>query len=230
MLYIGNNKIIKGYIGNTPVCYIGMGANELIKIGDDTPLENIVAIYTVSGTSAVSPYSVTNKASDWLETCKDNGDGTSTMTITASTPPTAIRFQNIASLLSVEYLDISELTTMQNLFSNCTLLTTVNTTDWDINKVTNMSNTFSGCDSLTMLDLSNWDMSHITNTSGMLSNCTSLHTLRLDNCNGNTINGIITSYLFPTKTIQGVTRKIYCKQANARGLTPPTNWKFEYIE
>ena len=33
MLYIGNNKIIKGYIGNTPIAYAGFGKSELIKIG-----------------------------------------------------------------------------------------------------------------------------------------------------------------------------------------------------
>jgi hypothetical protein len=64
----------------------------------------------------------------------------------------------------------------------------------------------------------------------MFSGCSKLHTLRLDNCSNDTINKIITSSGFPIKTIEGVTRKIYCKEENAAGLTAPTNWIFEYID
>ena len=64
----------------------------------------------------------------------------------------------------------------------------------------------------------------------MLRMCTSLHTLRLDNCDNTTISKIIKSSGFPINAIEGVTRTIYCKRANAEGLTAPTNWAFSYID
>jgi hypothetical protein len=69
-----------------------------------------------------------------------------------------------------------------------------------------------------------------TDAHRMLGFCSKLHTLRLDNCNNDTINKIITSSGLSTGTIKGVTRKIYCKEENAAGLTAPTNWIFEYID
>jgi surface protein len=89
---------------------------------------------------------------------------------------------------------------------------------------------FSDCINLTELNLSNFDMTYVTNTNFMFSSCSSLHTLRLDNCSNNTINKIITSYNFPTGLINGETRKIYCRQANAAGLTAPDGWKFVFVD
>jgi hypothetical protein len=41
-------------------------------------------------------------------------------------------------------------------------------------------------------------------------------------------NKIITSSMFPTFT-DGSTHRIYCKRANASGLTPPQGWTFTYV-
>jgi hypothetical protein len=64
----------------------------------------------------------------------------------------------------------------------------------------------------------------------MFYDCNKLHKLRLDNCSNATINKIITSYGFPTNAITDVTRKIYCKKAEAAGLTAPKNWVFEFVD
>jgi surface protein len=64
----------------------------------------------------------------------------------------------------------------------------------------------------------------------MFTSCNKLHTLHLDNCSNDTISKIITSTGFPTNHIDGIKGTIYCKKENAAGLTPPTNWAFEYIE
>ena len=199
MLYIGNNKIIKGYIGNTPIAYAGFGKSELIKIegegGEEVYPENTVAVYTVSGTSPVSPYSVTDKASDWLEVCRDNGNGTSTMIITASTPPTAISFQDITQLLlSVEYVDTSRVTNMNYMFYNCSNLTSVNCSNWDTSNVTNMISMFYGCTSLTKLDLSSFNTSKITNMNSMFRDCTSLTSLGLSSFDTSNVTNM--NYMF----------------------------------
>ena len=41
---------------------------------------------------------------------------------------------------------------------------------------------------------------------------------------------IITTSLFPTGAILDVTRKIYCKEENAAGLTPPNGWIFVFVD
>ena len=58
MLYIRGHKIIKGYIGNTPISHAGFGKSGLIKIksensGSDYP-DNLIAKYTAN-TSGVLP-------------------------------------------------------------------------------------------------------------------------------------------------------------------------------
>ena len=153
----------------------------------------------------------------------------------------------------------SNVTTMANMFYECYSLPSLDVSTWDTSSVTTMNSMFTGCRSLTSLDLSNWDVSNVTdmghmfnccyvetlNLSGwdmskvggvlssyyMFYDCIYLRELRLDNCDNNTIRKIITSEGFPTGTINsGATRKIYCKQTNATGLTAPENWQFEYID
>jgi surface protein len=71
--------------------------------------------------------------------------------------------------------------------------------------------------------------------SSMLEGCNSLHTLRLDNCSNATISKIINESGMPTEPIidlntgQETTRKIYCKEENAAGLTAPNGWEFSYV-
>jgi surface protein len=86
------------------------------------------------------------------------------------------------------------------------------------------------CSNLTTVDLSNFDMTNVTNLMGMFGECYELHTLRLDNCSNDTISKIVTSAGLPTGTVNGETRKIYCKEANASGLTAPNGWEFIFVE
>ena len=132
--------------------------------------------------------------------------------------------------LDVSSFDTSEATSMFNMFVFCANLVSLNLSHFNTSKVTDIRQMFWGCSNLAELDIRNFDMTNATQTSSMFSNCTSLHTLRLDNCSNDTINKIITSSNFPTNAIAGVTRKIYVKEANAAGLTPPTNWIFEFVD
>ena len=134
-----------------------------------------------------------------------------------------------ATTLDLSSFNTSNVTDMRNMFYQCYSLTTLDLSNFDTSNVDYMNAMFSTCKALTTLDLSNFDTSNVTNTTSMFSSCNSLHTLRLDNCDNATINKIITSSGFPTGAISGVTRTIYCKEENASGLTPPTNWVFSYI-
>ena len=168
------------------------------------------------------------------------------------TPYKVGEFKNNKEITEVSTTVIELHTDLSYMFYGCTALTTVNTADWNTSNVTNMSYMFYncknltsldlssfdtskvadmrwmflGCDNLAELDLSNWDTNNVTNMSRMFYNCAKLHTLRLNNCNNDTISKIITSVDFPTGTVEGATRTIYCKEENVAGLTKPENWVF----
>src|SRR5690606_29828968 len=62
---------------------------------------------------------------------------------------------------------------------NCSLLATLDVSNWDVSNVTEMTQMFSRCSSLTTLDVSNWDVSNVTNMSNIFYN-TPLNTASYD--------------------------------------------------
>ena len=143
-------------------------------------------------------------------------------------------FNGCSSLtsLNLSNFDTSKVTDMLSMFQDCSSLTSLDLSNFDTSNVTSMNFIFSGCKALTSLDLSNWNFEKVQsfNSVNMFTNCNSLHTLRLDNCNNATISRMVGNYVLPTNAIEGVTRKIYCKESEAAGLTAPTNWVFEFVK
>jgi surface protein len=137
---------------------------------------------------------------------------------------------NLASIIGIEDWDTSNVTDMSYMFNYCAKLITLDLSNFDTSKVTDMSFMFNSCTNLEEVDLRNFDMTNTTNAKGMFSTCYELRTLRLDNCSNATINKIITSNYIQTGTVNGTTRKIYCKEANASGLTAPNGWEFIFVE
>ena len=71
---------------------------------------------------------------------------------------------------------------MGSWFSGLKMLTTIEGLEnLDTSKVSSMSDMFSGCSSLSTLDLSNFDTSEVGDMSSMFSGCSSLSTLDLSN-------------------------------------------------
>ena len=137
---------------------------------------------------------------------------------------------NKLTSLDVSNFDTSNVTNMADMFYYCSNLTSLDLSDFDTSKVTSMSSMFYDCYALTSLDLSNFDTSNVTSIWGMFFWCNSLHTLRLDNCSNDTVSDIINSGNFPTGTIDGVTRTIYCTERAASGLTAPSGWVFSFVD
>ena len=81
--------------------------------------------------------------------------------------------------IDLKMLDTSNVTMMDNMFSECRSLTSLDLTGWDTSKVTNMRFMFSGCYGLTSLDLTGWNTSNVTDMSSMFPNCRSLTSLDL---------------------------------------------------
>lgn len=158
--------------------------------------------------------------------------------------------------LKMNYVNTSNVVTMYAMFMGCENLTDLNLSSFDTSNVTNMYGMFADCKSLTELDLSNFDTSSATNMYGMFQDCTSLvklnisnfsigedtnarallmgcsalQELRLNNCDNATLTKIVGVSEFPSGIIEGVTRKIYCKEANVGELTEPEGWIFEYVD
>lgn len=69
---------------------------------------------------------------------------------------------------------------MQNLFSGCTALQTVNINNFDVINITNISSLFSGCSLLKKVDMSGWkNATNIQWAESVFKNCTSLESVIL---------------------------------------------------
>ncbi len=92
-------------------------------------------------------------------------------------------YTNLGSnLTSIECsnLNTSRVTTMANMFSNCSALTSLDVSNFDVKKVTNMAYMFAVCSKLTTLDISNFKTtSALTSTATMFAACAELTTLTL---------------------------------------------------
>lgn len=162
--------------------------------------------------------------------------------------------------LDLQYIDFSKVTTIQQMFSENSIksiiirnmdtsnikymgfvfysiqnLTELDLSDWFTPNVTSVQYMFALNSKLETVDIRNFDLTKCSSANYIFQSCSKLHTLRLDNCSNDTINKIITSSKFPTGTITDsegntITRKIYCKETNAEGLTEPDGWVFEHVD
>lgn len=86
------------------------------------------------------------------------------------------------SYFSEIYLEpsaVSNLTTMEYMFSHCHSLTSLDVSNWNTSNVTSMACMFKGCSNLTSLDVSNWNTSKIINMYEMFAGCSSLKSLNV---------------------------------------------------
>lgn len=77
--------------------------------------------------------------------------------------------------------DTSNVTNMNNMFSYCTELTSLDLSNWNVSNVRDMSGMFAYCSDLTSLDLSNWDTSNVTSMNYMFKDCESLTHVNMSN-------------------------------------------------
>lgn len=117
--------------------------------------------------------------------------------IHSDTSPTSISFNNSSmrmSCVSVEYLDVSQVTNMRSMFRNCMELTRVDVSNWDTSNVKDMSFMFDGCSRLSQLDTSKWVTKNVVNMSYMFYYCCEL--IQLDASNWDTSNVRTMTYMF----------------------------------
>ena len=154
--------------------------------------EKLVAVYTVTtGRNKLPKINgtlLTSASNKYRYSVKDtdNGDGTTTRRLYSNEIINTLAFGSGATalgkgILSIDYIDVSNINSIKDMFKNCRDLKSVNLSNFNELKVTDMSEMFYGCSSLTSLDVSKLNMSNVTNISHMFSGCRSLTSLDLSN-------------------------------------------------
>ena len=113
--------------------------------------------------------------------------------------PTSISFgnkSNIKSIKKLKGLDTSNVTNMQQMFYQCSKLTSLDLSNFNTSNVTNMSTMFTLCSKLTSLDLSNFNTSNVTDMSSMFRECSKLTSLDLSNFNTSNVTDISTMFQY----------------------------------
>ena len=160
---------------------------------DNLKISNEIAAYTASDHNTFPKFNTNFKYSyviietDGIYTYKILADNMNNL-------PTSISFSGKSSLLSVEYLNVDKVTNYENMFQNCSNLTSLDTSNWDTSKATNMASMFYGCNNLTSLDTSNWNTSNVTSLYNTFGDCHKLTSL--DTSNWDTRNVTIMSNIF----------------------------------
>jgi surface protein len=137
------------------------------------PLE--VAKYTCSTSGVLPTFNSSFKGYTANEVDNKNGTyTTSIMSNNVDNMPTSISFRGLTSLLTIQNVNVSNITNMESMFRDCKNLTSLDVSNWDTSRVTNMWYMFYGCEKITKLDLSNLDTSRVTTMNGMFYNCWAL--------------------------------------------------------
>ena len=94
----------------------------------------------------------------------------------------------------IEYKFNNHLTKINNMFSNCELITNLDFSCFNTKNITELHSIFNGCKSLENLDLSYFDTKNITNMSFMFCSCKSLENLDLSHFDTKNVTNM--SYMF----------------------------------
>lgn len=103
-------------------------------------------------------------------------------------------FKGLTTITHLEYLNTSQVTNMQYMFSNCESLEALDLSTFNTENVTSMSNMFYYCKSLKSLNLSSFNTSKVTLMGSMFSDCESLTALNLSSFNTENISNY--GYMF----------------------------------
>ena len=103
-------------------------------------------------------------------------------------------FANLTSITGLQYLKTDNVTSMRNMFSGCSSLTSLDLSGFKTDNVTDMGAMFYGCRNLTSLDLSGFNTGNVTDMYGMFHDCNSLTNLDLSRFNTENVTDM--DYMF----------------------------------
>lgn len=189
-------QIIKADSSYNGLSSVSVGA-VTSAIDSDIKSENIkkgVSILGVNGTleegiipsgkiqiSANGTYDVTNFASAVINVA--NGGGSTSGKYT----PRYLTFREFTDVTEfqeeIESIDASKLTSLSNMFRNCSALTTVDISSWDAPNATSMVYMFDGCVALETVNMGGVDLSNVQPIHGLFRYAEKLKTINLRNTN-----------------------------------------------
>lgn len=79
--------------------------------------------------------------------------------------------------LDVSGFDVRNVKTMYGLFNNCSQLENVDVSSWNTDSLEIMQQVFYGCSAMTEIDLENWNTEKVTSAAHMFNGCTNLTTI-----------------------------------------------------
>lgn len=82
--------------------------------------------------------------------------------------------------LDLSWLDISNVTSMENMFNGCSRLTSLDVSGFDTKKVSIFSAFFSNCSNIVSLDLSSFNTLNMSNSYAFFQNCNNLTTIKFN--------------------------------------------------
>ncbi len=91
------------------------------------------------------------------------------------------RCGKLESIQGLQYLNTSNVTTMKEMFRECTALQFVDLSSFDTQKVTDMSYMFFACSAMPAIDVSYMNTSNVTNMDNMFGNCSSMGSIEFFN-------------------------------------------------
>lgn len=91
--------------------------------------------------------------------------------------------RNLKSIIGLEYLDTSQVTTMESMFTYCESMTSLDLSTFNTANVEDMTTMFLGCLNLTSLDLTSFNTSSLTNMNAMFWDCRKLTSIDLSSFN-----------------------------------------------
>lgn len=111
---------------------------------------------------------------------------------------------NLRTIVGMQYLNTADVTSMDNLFRDCTSLQTLDLSYLNTGNVTNMYNMFRNCSSLTTLDLSAFNTGKVKDISDMFMGCTALQSVKFGNFNATSMDGYLSGLFEDCKSLKSV--------------------------
>ena len=92
-------------------------------------------------------------------------------------------FQNYSNLKRIYWLEtwnVENIIDMDDMFQNCISLEYINLGNWNTSNLKYMNSMFNNCKNLKSIDLSSWNVKNVWDMNSLFSNCESLETINLE--------------------------------------------------
>lgn len=148
------------------------GANMTLKYGEKPVDSGDIKYYEFDGTAGWNGTFYGAITTATVDASCANFDGSSTKALFNG-------FSALTAIDDIDNLNTENVEDMNNMFADCSSLTTLDLHTFNTAKVTNMALMFYHCSGLTSLRVSIWNTANVTNMNQMFDGCSSLTTLNL---------------------------------------------------